>query len=131
VPSTKDEYIKKVVGKAEHNRGFARFIHSATDDYPDWIVVCAFYSALHFVEAFLASKDYPRARSHSERLRYLQSADPADEFGGIYFRLQQHGYNARYNCDFDAGKWLNHALSDLGRIRSSVMKHLQDAGFES
>jgi hypothetical protein len=131
VPITKDEYIRKVVDKAEHNRKFARFILSAGGDYPDWIVICVFYSALHFVEAFLAMKDYPRSRSHSERSGYLQSADRANEFRRIYFRLQQHGYNARYNYYFDASKWLDPALSDLGRIRSSVKKHLQDAGFES
>jgi len=51
--------------KATHNRQFLDSIN--TDDYPDWVVVAAFYTAVHLVERLRAANRHGDRTSH-ERL---------------------------------------------------------------
>jgi uncharacterized protein (UPF0332 family) len=123
VPSKKKE-IEEAVRKAEHNRKFARFLDSAGSPFPDWVIVGAFYSAVHFVEAFLLSRGLEHSTSHSNRTRNLFNEDHGHEFGRLYNRLKQHGFNARYTYSFDVDKAYPEVLPALEKIRSGVLNHL-------
>ena len=45
------------ISKAEHNENFATTLNSdgSYPDYRDWVVTAYFYSAVHYVEAYLAT----------------------------------------------------------------------------
>jgi hypothetical protein len=62
--------------KAERNR---RFLDSIScDDYPEWVVVAAFYTAVHLVERVRAANGDGDSTSHEDRLDYVQHSLPAD-----------------------------------------------------
>ncbi len=43
----------------EHNEGFAATVNKSHKDYRDWVVTAYFYSTLHYIEVYLATKNPP------------------------------------------------------------------------
>lgn len=86
--------------KAEGNRKFLATISLA--DHPDWVVVAAFYTALHVVERLRAASGQGHSRGHSERRTYIQHKHP--EIHTHYHMLENGSLLARYesNADFFA-----------------------------
>jgi hypothetical protein len=84
--------------KAERNRQFLETIVIA--DHPDWVVVVAFYVAVHVAERLRAISGHGDSTSHEERLAYIQSEHP--EIHTHYHILQNASMLARYqsNADF-------------------------------
>jgi hypothetical protein len=56
--------------KAERNRRFLGTI--STDDYPEWVVVAAFYTAVHHAERLRAISGHGDSTGHEDRLDYIQ-----------------------------------------------------------
>jgi len=86
--------------KAEQNR---RFLDSIKlDDHPDWVVVAAFYTAVHAVERLRAHTGHGDSKGHEDRLRYVQIEHP--DIHTHYHILQNVSMLARYqsNADFFA-----------------------------
>lgn len=78
--------------KARDNQAF---LEQISDDFPDWIAIAAFYTAVHLVE-MLAATDGHHSRGHHERNRYLKARYP-----GIwthFFALWNYSVQARYDC---------------------------------
>ncbi len=86
--------------KAEQNRRFLDTIK--IDDHPDWVVVAAFYTAVHAVERLRAAAGHGDSTSHEDRLGYVQH-EHAD-IHTHYHILQNASMLARYqsNADFFA-----------------------------
>ena len=61
--------------KAERNRRFLATI--PLDDFPDWVVVAAFYTAVHLIERLRAAAGDGDSISHEDRLDYVQHRLPA------------------------------------------------------
>lgn len=59
------------VRKAEHNESFAKWLLETSKEYYDWVLVAAFYAAVHYVEAALVKKGSP-SQDHATRDRGLQ-----------------------------------------------------------
>jgi hypothetical protein len=93
---SRDQHRKK----AESNRRFLDTI--SLDDYPDWVVVAAFYTAVHLVEQLRAAAGDGDSTSHEDRLAYVQEKHPA--MHSAYHILQNASMLARYqsNSDFFA-----------------------------
>ena len=92
--ATKDAHV----AWAKHNNSFwASFDINATP-FVDWVVTAVFYEALHWVEAFLATKGY-HSGGHGDRgsamhrHRHELSAIQID-----YDTLKMDSENARYSC---------------------------------
>jgi len=86
--------IQEHIDKAEHNELMARsLIHSDAVDYFDWVVISLFYSALHYVDAYLI-RYHAEPRSHEERREFIRSTRPGWDIE--YRNLKDEGYNARY-----------------------------------
>jgi hypothetical protein len=81
--------------KAEHNRRFLATI--SIDDYPDWVVVAAFYAAVHLVEQLRAGLGEGDSTSHEERLAYVQERHP--KIHTAYHILQNASMLARYESN--------------------------------
>jgi hypothetical protein len=57
--------------KAENNRQFLATI--SLDDFPEWVVVAAFYIAVHVVEELRAGNGDGHSDSHEDRLEYIRN----------------------------------------------------------
>jgi len=80
--------------KAERNKAFLQNEIQLAKKYPDWISVVAFYSALHFVDAYLISKHGLHLIHHEERDQAV--AIHMGEVYSEYHRLYDLGFRSRY-----------------------------------
>jgi len=84
--------------KAERNRNFLNSI--SLTDYPEWVTVAAFYTAVHLVERLRAAASDGDSTSHEDRLNYVQHFMPS-EFHSAYHILQNVSMLARYQSTAD------------------------------
>ncbi len=78
--------------KAQHNQGF---IERIGDAFADWLVIAAFYKAVHIVE-MLRAVEGQHSRGHHERNTYLKTKHPNIWFE--YYHLYGFSIQARYYC---------------------------------
>jgi len=66
--------------------------------FTDWEVTTLFYSALHYVEAYLAGSgiDYPHPKKHSQRKDELANRSALDSIALNDRSLHDYSENARY-----------------------------------
>jgi hypothetical protein len=83
--------------KVESNRKFLATI--SCDDYPEWAVVVAFYTAVHLVERLRAASGDGDSTSHEDRLSYVQQVHP--QIHTSYYQLQNASMLARYQARSD------------------------------
>ena len=93
--------VKESLAKAERNKNFiSQKLVYMIDTYSDWITVVAFYSALHFVDAYLLKHHGIQREHHEERERdvaiYMADIYPA------YKRLFEMGFRGRYSSIEDS-----------------------------
>src|SRR5262245_1358951 len=81
--------------KAEANRRFLGTI--SLDDFPDWVVVAAFYTAVHLVEQVRAAIGDGDSVNHEDRLAYIQERHPG--IHTAYHQLQNASMLARYQSN--------------------------------
>lgn len=80
-------------GKTLRNRDFLNSIPVA--DFPEWVCVAAFYTAVHLVEGLRAAAGHGDSTSHEDRLNYVQQFLPP-EVHNAYHLLQNVSMLARY-----------------------------------
>ncbi len=97
--------------KAEGNRKFLALIPLA--DHPDWVVVAAFYTALHLVDRLRAALGHGHSQGHIDRLTYVQRHHP--KIHPYYHTLENSSKLARYesNSDFFARYQLDDITANL------------------
>jgi len=116
-----DQHRRKVEG----NRSFLNTI--SVDDYPDWVVVVAFYTAVHLVERLRAATGDGDSTGHEDRLAYVQSRHP--EIHTAYHILQNASMLARYqsNATF-FGQFQRDIIVDrlIGQYLVEIEKYVAD-----
>lgn len=91
----KDEHLNW----ANHDRDFWTSIDLDNSPYTDWTPTGMFYEALHWVEAFLATKGH-HYREHKQRkwaMRHVYRTD-LKTIEVDYSKLKQVSETARYDC---------------------------------
>lgn len=83
--------------KADRNRDFLNSIDR--DQFPDWVAVVAFYTAVHLVERLRAKAGDGDSTSHEDRLNYVQHR--LQEIHSPYQILQNVSMLARYQSVAD------------------------------
>lgn len=78
--------------QAERNEELANAISGLETRFTEWEVTALFYSALHYVSAFLATQGYEAKTHHERRNLIAQHTDVSYE----YDNLLQHSMDARY-----------------------------------
>jgi hypothetical protein len=78
--------------KAESNRKFLDSI--SLEEFPDWVVVAAFYTAVHWIELLRARDGDGHSTAHEDRLAYVQHNHP--DIHTSYHILQNASMLARY-----------------------------------
>ena len=88
--------------KAKRNKKFLlEHLMKILDNCPDWVSIVAFYSALHFIEAFL-KKNYGLDFGHHEERHVFMSNNVPRKIFSAYYRLYDLGFNSRYKSIKDA-----------------------------
>ena len=118
--STKQAHIKKAL----HNEEFAKSLNPETTPFRDWIAVGAFYSAVHFLEAFFATQNRHSDGHHIRDAMLLEFA-VTQEIAPQFNELKQLGFKARYLSDpFTPGEIKNQVLPALAEIKERIMGFL-------
>ena len=116
--------VKAHLLKAERNKKFLlEYLMEILDKCPDWVTIVAFYSALHFVEAFLKRNHGLDFEHHEERHVFMSQYVP--EVFPAYYRLYDLGFNSRYksikdvpSCD-EAESAVKYDLADVENFVTS------------
>jgi hypothetical protein len=88
------------VEQAERNERF--YIHlrsqgAATERYSEWQVVGLFYSALHYIDAFMARRMNAHPPSHEVRINTIAMFRELDPVAGYFLHLYNRSREARYD----------------------------------
>ena len=81
--------------QAEHNRDFANSLDASK--YSDWIAIALFYSALHYLDAFLATKGH-HPGGHPVRDGFVAMVVELKPIYNEYRTLKNSAHTARYFC---------------------------------
>jgi hypothetical protein len=113
---TKDEHVKK----ADENEKLAATLQLSGQAAINWKLVILFYTALHFVEAYLAKQMNVHLRSHTTRDGWVTRESNLRTVRTEYFHLKFFGYNARYEADSFTAKEVAEALTDLFKVKAAI-----------
>lgn len=92
--------VGKHLAKATRNKHFlVNHLTGIIEKCPDWASVVAFYSALHFVDAYLKKQHNIDFAHHAERLRFMSVN--VVEIYAAYSRLFDLGFDSRYKSVAD------------------------------
>ncbi len=81
--------------KAEHDERFVSSLDVATTPYLDWAITALFYSGLHYVEAYFATRGVHSA-DHRTRDSAVQRDVSIKQLYNDYSELKNFSINARY-----------------------------------
>jgi hypothetical protein len=81
---------------ADHNQAAIDHLRLRIVDLPDWVVVAAFYKALHLVEAVFAHDGINHAQDHGQRNEILKKTNRYKNLWRNYSPIWQASLVARY-----------------------------------
>jgi hypothetical protein len=113
---TKDEHVNK----ASENEAFASGLNVNSQASINWKLVVLFYTALHYVEAYLADALGQHGRSHTTRDNYVARETNLRPIKNEYGHLKFYGYNARYEPDQFTQNDVQDALNDLAQLKNHI-----------
>lgn len=109
--------------QANHNEAF--FDAIKPDLYSDWAVTVLFYSALQYVDAYLAKLGHLDPGTHEARDGFVRQYQPIREVSREYFRLKNYSVNARYYAArFSPVNVRGLHLGDFETIKARMMAEL-------
>ena len=71
-------------------------LDSASEEYTEWEVVTLFYSALHYIDAYLANRLAHHPIGHVQRNRLVRMTSELVEIEHLYARLYRASTQTRY-----------------------------------
>ena len=114
---------------ARRNRDLARALLAQSELAPEpweWVAVMLFYSAVHYVNAYLWERYHVKPANHAERTYGVHQDSAINACEDEYDRLRDQGFVARY--DERAGVSENEARNllqiDLRMVEATVMRAL-------
>lgn len=118
-------HVKQHLQKADRNRDFViKYLLNHVKEYPDWVSVVTFYSALHYVDALFAKQGLHREH-HLERNRDVSLL--MSEIENEFLNLYDLGRISRYESISEmpsAAEASEAANTDLPRIEEFVKSRL-------
>lgn len=110
-----DEHLRQ----AEHNERFVDIFDLKSSPYLDWALTGIFYSAIHYVEAALATRA-KHPLSHSERNTlihlYIKNNDVYDD----HRDLMEDSRDVRYKCITISEVAINESKLKLRNIKTNL-----------
>jgi len=91
--------------KAEHDLKIAELL-LADGNYPDWVITCSFYTAVHYVDAYAHKLGIPsfeprlgeEMTAHGKRIRFVR--EQLKQFFNSYKRLYDRCLQSRYDPQY-------------------------------
>jgi len=109
-----DEHIKK----ATENEAFAKLLNASSQASINWKLIILFYTALHYVEAYLAKHLRMHLKLHTDRDNWVSKETNLKRIRLEYAHLKYFGFNARYEADQFKENDVNEALTDLAAVEA-------------
>lgn len=110
--------------RAERNAQLAQRL-AAEASPSEWVLVVAFYAAMHYVAAYLWETGEVAPKNHRERDQFIRTTAALRPIAEAYGLLFDAGYEARYapviRLQTNA---IPDALGDLAQIRAVVLAAL-------
>lgn len=111
--------------KYKHNEALVEYLN-ATKDFPDWMVIATFYSALHYMNLFLCTQyniDSDHINSHSSRNSIIKnkcSRKISDKYNILYDLSR----TARYQY-IDMSRQLSYAQSCYKNLKEYCVEEIK------
>src|SRR5262245_17874434 len=102
--------------QAERFEGFLAQIDTPTQTFREWCVIVRFHIALHYVDAFLATKDHFQVEGHSDRWTKMSRYDETKAIESKFRRLYKDAKEARY----DGGEFTSADLTSVDGLYQAV-----------
>lgn len=111
--------------KAEHNLKYIETFELNKTIYLDWAVTAIFYTALHYIDAYLAFEGFTRINNHEERFNLVKKH--LQFLYDDYDLLFHNGIKARYYTNFEFDPYKVKLLRDitLSKIKKEIGKLLK------
>jgi hypothetical protein len=112
------------LAKAKKNEAFASGLETSTVTGIEWSITIKFYAALHYVQAYFASKQLGTPITHSHRASAIQRDAVISAVYDDYRELEDLSRDARYNSVNLKRGHVKFAEDCLESIKSAVYKHM-------
>ena len=122
MPTQKDH-----IDKARHNEQFFSSFDIETTPFLDWMVNGIFYSALQYLDSYLANNgEHPD--THSDRMRLIRTKpDLGRSFFRLYRPLQDDSEDGRYRMKiFVPGEIRRDILPLLNKIKTHLKRYIPE-----
>jgi hypothetical protein len=121
--------VEKYLEQAAHNSGFAQRIRNEVPDFMDWSATCLFYSAVHYVNAYLVKNEVPIPRRHRGvdaknpgRTNIVQTDPDLSQIYADYRHLDDESRDARYELKrISVADYDSFLLPRLAKIRDFIV----------
>ncbi|MBI2219430.1 MAG: hypothetical protein HYU51_19295 [Candidatus Rokubacteria bacterium] len=90
----RDEHLRS----AQRFEGFLGQINHPQQPYREWVVIVWFHIALHYVDAFLATKGHPQIEGHSDRWAKMANEAETRSIQATMLQLYKDAKEARYQA---------------------------------
>lgn len=112
------------IALAQRNQLCLDYLRLRINDYPEWVVVAAFYKAVHLVEAVFASLPTPfHSTDHSDRRTKLFSDRRFENLRNHYRPIERASKVARYlsvdNVDYTSFA----VFLPTSQVESQILNH--------
>ena len=107
--------------QAKHNEAFLTEFNLAQTTYSDWAVTVMFYTALHLIEAYLATQGL-HPTDHWVRENYLTRITALKPIYRPYRELRHYSEKARYR----GARLTTDAITTLSDGLKTIEEHLQE-----
>ena len=113
---TREDHLRK----AQHNESFYSMLDIEKTPYRDWVVVGIFYTALHLIDSYLATKNvHPKA--HFVRDNWVKNNRELDNIWLDYRELKEFRMKASYKLyEFTTQEVKDEVFPLLNSIRKGL-----------
>ena len=112
----------KHLSKAEHNEKFFNSFDVNNTNYPDWIIVGIFYSAIHYYEAYFALSE-KHSGTHDTSDNWISNDSKISDTYNDYRELKQYRWFANYRAKFFSSKEIKESiLPKFKNIKLKILK---------
>jgi len=98
-----NEHTRDFLVAARRHQTAAEFLRTLADDEPtvrEWIAVVAFYSAVHYINAYLWERQQIEPANHAERSRFVLFVRDLRPIQDVYRSLRDTAYVCRYSPQY-------------------------------
>jgi hypothetical protein len=119
--------IRDHIGQARHNEQFFSSLDINATPFLDWVVNGIFYSAIHYLDSYLANKG-KHPGNHQERIRLIWAEpDLGRQFFRLYRPLKDDSEEGRYNMRaFSADEIQQHIMPLLKDIKTQLKRYISE-----